>query len=143
MENIIWALFTTFQATCFHHYFSQDFPEYSAAQSHQPTAIIMSPHPIKDHNRRRSARHSESCLYMGQSAYSSASCRAVSIEQHLPFQISKSQKHVAHWCVRTHAHVAMNTSTRKHFLPDSLTFSFSSNIYIKAWHTVAAGREYK
>lgn len=47
-------------------------------------------HPIKEHNRRRSACHGQACLYVGQSVYSSASCRA---DQPSSTYLQNFQKH--------------------------------------------------
>ena len=72
-------------------------------------------HPIKKHNRRSSACHSQACLHVGQSVYSSTSCRAnwssrtylSCFQRHcrpeLVFSHSHACTHVLLACSHTHA----------------------------------------
>lgn len=88
-------------------------------------------HPIKEHNRRRSACHGQACLYVGQSVYSSASCRA-DRSSNTYLQILKSTVgRSASSFVQMHARFGM--STLAHTCTDSLPF--------QKWHIMATENE--
>lgn len=79
-------------------------------------------HPIKKHNRLRSACHSQACLHVGQSVYSSASCGA-NWSSSTYLQIFKGTVGRSSYSfTRMHTHVSMSALARTH-MHQQLTFS--------------------
>ncbi len=86
------------------------FSEYTAALSHSRHHVLS--YPIKEHNRRRSACHGRVCLHVGQSVYSSASCRAgrssSTYLQIFKSTSGRSSYSIARMHAHTHAHTHMH-----------------------------------